>query len=82
MIPADQGSAAGYPFTVADVVLSDPLRNCRDDPRHRAAFRAQGKYFRRFDDAGSFADPAELLAAGRALDQLGTSWSGNRTNVA
>ena len=52
-------------------MFSDPLRNRRNDPGHRAAFRAQGEYFRRFDDAGSVADPAELLAAWRAIEDSG-----------
>ena len=49
----------------------DPLRNRRNDPGHRAAFRAQGEYFRRFDDAGLVAGPAELLAAWRAIEDSG-----------
>ena len=48
----------------------DPLKNRRNNPRHRAAFRAQGEYFRRFDDAGLVADLAELLEAPRAIRGL------------
>ena len=55
--------AAGYPFTATGVVFLDSRKNRRNDPGHRAAFRAQGDYFRQFDDAGFVADPAELLAA-------------------
>ena len=55
--------AAGYPFTATGVVFLDSRKNRRNDPGHRAAFRAQGDYFRQFDDAGFVADPTELLAA-------------------
>jgi len=44
----------------------DPLRNHRNDLGHCAAFQAQGKYFRRFEDARFAADPAGLLSAWRA----------------
>src|SRR5215471_11047771 len=63
--------AAGYPFTAAGVVFLDPGKNRRNDPGHRAAFRAQGEYFRRYEDAGFVADPAELLAAWRAVEDSG-----------
>src|SRR5262250_2338930 len=63
--------AAGYPFTATGVVFLDPRKNRRNDPGHRAAFRAQGDYFRQFDDAGFVADPAELLAAYRAIEDSG-----------
>ena len=53
----------------------DPLRNRRNNLGHRAAFWAQGEYFRRFDDAGSAADLAELLAAWRAIETLVGRWS-------
>ena len=49
----------------------DSRHNRRNDPAHRAAFRAQGEYFRQFDDAGFVADPAELLAVWRAIVDSG-----------
>jgi hypothetical protein len=61
----------GYPFTATDVVFLDSRKNRRNDPGYRAAFWAQGEYFRRFDDAGFVADPAELLAACRAIENSG-----------
>ena len=61
----------GYPFTATSVVFLDSRKNRRNDPGHRAAFRAQGDYFRQFDDAGFVADPAELLAACRAIEDSG-----------
>src|SRR5215813_9161170 len=63
--------AAGYPFTATDVVFLDSGKNRRNDPDHRAAFRAQGEYFRQFDDAGFVADPADLLAVFRAIEDSG-----------
>ena len=42
----------GYPYTATDVVFLDSGKNRRNDPAHRAAFRAQGEYFRQFDAAG------------------------------
>ena len=62
---------AGYPFAATGVVFLDSRKNRRNDPGHRAAFRAQGDYFRQFDDAGFVADPAELLAAYRAIEDSG-----------
>jgi proteasome lid subunit RPN8/RPN11 len=64
-------AAPGYPFAATDVVFFDESRNRRNDPRYRVAFRAQGDYFREFDDAGFVADPAELLAVWRAVEQSG-----------
>jgi hypothetical protein len=52
-------------------VFLDLLRNRRNDPGHRAAFRAQGQYFRPLDDAGLVADPADLLAAWPAIEDSG-----------
>jgi hypothetical protein len=49
-------------------VFFNPRKNRRNDPGHRAAFRAQGGYFRQYDDAGFVADPAELLAVWRAIE--------------
>jgi len=70
LLVAEPG-AAGYPFTATGVVFFDPRKNRRNDPGYRAAFHAQGDYFRRFDDAGFVADPAELLAACRAIEDSG-----------
>ena len=70
LLVAEPGTA-GYPFTAAGVVFLDPGKNRRNDPGHRAAFRAQGEYFRRYEDAGFVADPAELLAAWRAIEDAG-----------
>jgi proteasome lid subunit RPN8/RPN11 len=61
----------GYPFVLADVVFLDPARNRRNDLGNRAAFHAQGEYFRRYEDAGFVADPAELLAVSRRIDDAG-----------
>jgi proteasome lid subunit RPN8/RPN11 len=57
-----------FPFTATDVVFFDPRKNRRNEPALRAAFEAQGEYFRAYDDAGFVADPAELLAIYRRLD--------------
>jgi proteasome lid subunit RPN8/RPN11 len=70
LLVAEPGTP-GYPFTAAGVVFFDPRKNRRNDPGHRAAFRAQGEYFRQYDDAGFVADPAELLAACRAIEDSG-----------
>jgi proteasome lid subunit RPN8/RPN11 len=61
----------GYPFIATDVVFLDSRKNRRNEPGYRAAFWAQGEYFRRFDDAGFVADPAELLAVYRAIEDSG-----------
>ena len=70
VLVAEPGTA-GYPFIAAGVVFLDPRKNRRNHQGHRAAFRAQGEYFRQFDDAGFVADPAELLAAWRAIEDSG-----------
>jgi proteasome lid subunit RPN8/RPN11 len=62
---------AGYPFTATDVVFLDSSKNRRNDSAYRAAFRAQGSYFRQFDDAGFVADPSELLAVWQDIDDSG-----------
>jgi proteasome lid subunit RPN8/RPN11 len=59
------------PYEPTGVVFLDPRGNRRNDPRHRAAFHAQGEYFRRYDDAGFVADPADLLRACRQIDDAG-----------
>ncbi|HEY6747730.1 MAG TPA: hypothetical protein VI357_18690 [Mycobacteriales bacterium] len=61
----------GHPFRPVDVVVFDPRRNRRNEPANRAAFHAQGAYFRQFDDAGFVADPADVLAAWRMIEDAG-----------
>jgi proteasome lid subunit RPN8/RPN11 len=70
LLVADQ-DAAGYPFRVTDVVLLDSERNRRNESGNRAAFEAQGDYFRRYDDAGFVADPRDLLEAYRRIEASG-----------
>jgi len=70
LLIADPG-APGYPFAATGVVFLDSRKNRRNDPGHRAAFRAQGEYFRRFEDAGFVADSTELLAVCRAIEESG-----------
>ena len=70
LLVAEPG-AAGYPFTATGVVFLDSSKNRRNEPGHRAAFHAQGDYFRQFDDAGFVADSVELLAACRAIEDSG-----------
>src|SRR5215813_8587327 len=70
LLIAEPGTA-GYPYTATDVVFLDSRSNRRNDPAHRGAFRAQGAYFRQFDDAGFVADPAELLAVWQAIEDSG-----------
>jgi proteasome lid subunit RPN8/RPN11 len=60
-----------FPFTASDVVFFDPLRNRRNDPAIRAAFEAQGKYFRSYDDAGFVADAVEVLDVFRRVEEAG-----------
>jgi proteasome lid subunit RPN8/RPN11 len=61
----------GYPFGATDVVFLDSRYNRRNQPENRAAFEAQGDYFRRHDDAGFVADPTDLLAAYRRIEEQG-----------
>jgi proteasome lid subunit RPN8/RPN11 len=61
----------GFPYRPTGVVFLDASRNRRNDPLHRAAFRAQGDYFRQYDDAGFVADPSDLLRAYRRIDDAG-----------
>ncbi|TMM34454.1 MAG: hypothetical protein E6F99_21940 [Actinobacteria bacterium] len=63
--------APGYPFCTTDVVFLDPGRNRRNEAGNREAFEAQGDYFRRHDDAGFVADPADLLAVHRRIEDAG-----------
>jgi hypothetical protein len=60
-----------YPFVATDVAFFDPRKNRRNDPAMRAAFEAQGTYFRAYDDAGFVADATELLEIYRELDAAG-----------
>jgi proteasome lid subunit RPN8/RPN11 len=61
----------GYPFGATEVVFLDSRRNRRNEAGNRAAFEAQGDYFRRHDDAGFVADPTDLLAAYRRIEDSG-----------
>jgi proteasome lid subunit RPN8/RPN11 len=60
-----------FPFVATDAVFFDPLRNRRNDPAHRAAFEAQGEYFRSHDDAGFVADAGEVLDVVRRVEAAG-----------
>jgi len=64
-------AAAGHPFRAIDVVMFDPRRNRRNEPATRAAFHAQGTYFRRYEDAGFVADPGDVLRAWRMIEDSG-----------
>ena len=48
-----------FPYQAVDVTLFDPHRNRRNEPANRAAFHAQGSYFRAYEDAGFVAARAE-----------------------
>jgi len=60
-----------FPYAVADVIIFDARRNRRNDPAFQPAFHAQGSYFRRYEDAGFVADPAELYEAWQAAEAAG-----------
>jgi len=60
-----------FPFRAVDVVVLDPHRNRRNQPDHRAAFHAQGSYFRAYEDAGFVADPIDLLRAWQRIERAG-----------
>jgi len=60
--------APGFPYAATDVAFFDPGKNRRNAPGIRAAFEAQGEYFRSYDDAGFVADAAELLEVHRRLE--------------
>jgi len=49
-----------FPFRAVDAVIFDPRRNRRNEPAYRAAFHAQGSYFRCYEDAGFVADATDL----------------------
>ncbi len=61
----------GGPFRATDVIFLDSRRNRRNESGNREAFEAQGTYFRRYDDAGFVADPADLLAAYHRIEESG-----------
>ena len=61
----------GFPYRAVDVVVLDPHRNRRNEPDHRAAFHAQGSYFRTYEDAGFVADPIDLLRAWQQIERAG-----------
>lgn len=61
----------GFPHQAVDAVVLDPQRNRRNDPTHRAAFHAQGSYFRAYEDAGFVADPIDLLHAWQRIERAG-----------
>jgi proteasome lid subunit RPN8/RPN11 len=61
----------GFPFRAVDVAVLDPHRNRRNEPDNRAAFHAQGSYFRAYEDAGFVADPIDLLRTWRRIEQAG-----------
>ena len=62
---------ADFPFQAVDVVLFDPYRNRRNEPGNRAAFHAQGSYFRAYEDAGFVADPTDLLREWQQIERRG-----------
>src|SRR5215210_3078431 len=64
-------SATRHPFEAVDADFLDARANRRNDPGHREAFRAQGSYFREYDDAGFVADPQDLLAVWRGVEARG-----------
>jgi proteasome lid subunit RPN8/RPN11 len=63
--------AGGSDFRPVDVCLFDPRRNRRNSLQNRAAFEAQGTYFRIHDDAGFVVDGEEMLVAERTASQRG-----------
>jgi proteasome lid subunit RPN8/RPN11 len=63
--------APGSPFRATDVIFLDSRRNRRNESSNRAAFEAQGDYFRRHDDAGFVADPSDLLMTYRRIEESG-----------
>jgi proteasome lid subunit RPN8/RPN11 len=60
-----------FPYRAVDVVVLDPHQNRRNEPSNRAAFQAQGSYFRAYEDAGFVADPMDLLRAWRRIEGAG-----------
>ena len=62
---------ADFPYRAVDVVLFDPYRNRRNEPANRAAFHAQGSYFRAYEDAGFVVDPTDLLREWLHIERRG-----------
>ena len=60
-----------FPYRAVDLVVLDPHQNRRNEPSNRAAFHAQGSYFRAYEDAGFVADPIDLLRAWRRIENSG-----------
>jgi proteasome lid subunit RPN8/RPN11 len=60
-----------FPYRAVEVVVLDPRQNRRNEPDHRAAFHAQGSYFRAYEDAGFVADPIDLLRAWQRIEHAG-----------
>lgn len=60
-----------FPYQAVDVALFDPHRNRRNEPANRAAFHAQGSYFRAYEDAGFVADPTDLLHTWQSIERRG-----------
>ena len=60
-----------FPYQAVDIVLFDPHRNRRNEPANRAAFHAQGSYFRVYEDAGFVADPTDLLREWQRIERRG-----------
>ena len=63
--------ADGSAFHPTGVTFFDPTRNRRNSLPHRAAFQAQGTYFRAHDDAGFVVDSQEMVIIDRAISQTG-----------
>jgi len=63
--------AAGPAFRPVDVRFFDSTQNRRNSPQNRAAFEAQGTYFRAHDDAGFVVDSTEVADVERAVNQSG-----------
>jgi proteasome lid subunit RPN8/RPN11 len=66
-----ESDTCGLPFRATDVIFLDSQRNRRNEAGNRAAFEAQGDYFRQHADAGFVADPAELLRIYRQIEESG-----------
>ena len=60
-----------YEFRPTNVIFFKSENNKRNDPEHRAAFEAQGSYFRKYSDAGFWVDPQEIYNLQRRLTQTG-----------
>ena len=60
-----------FPFRAVDAVTFDPRRNRRNEPAYRAAFHAQGSYFRSYEDAGFVADATDLKKVWETAEAAG-----------